>query len=121
MHHWDTMLRKKARALLAIFCPLLFLSACALQSPFTQSSQTTGEHSQTSPLFKEVDKLQQGDTIQVDDPNFGGSLQATVLQSYFSAAGVDCKRLLIQSNTQDRKILVCNTLHQGWTPVPQAN
>nr|WP_324292460.1 DVU3141 family protein [uncultured Desulfobulbus sp.] len=107
---------------IAVFFPFIFLSACTFQGPFVQPTAETERSAQESLLLKKVGQLKQGDTIKLDDPAYGGTLKATVLDSYYSAAAVDCKRLLVETTSASWQLLVCRDPQgSGWSAVPQSN
>ncbi|MBM9613664.1 hypothetical protein JWJ90_05105 [Desulfobulbus rhabdoformis] len=121
LHRWYARLLNQAQVSLTIFFPLLFLSGCALQNPFSQPTITEKGISEKNLLLLKIKQLQQGDTVTLNDPAFGGVLQAKVIDSYFSAAGVDCKRLIIKTMTDSQQILICNNPTKGWAVVNQVD
>jgi hypothetical protein len=121
LHRWYARLLNQAQVSLTIFFFLLFLSGCALQNPFSQPTITTKGNTEKGPLLNKIEQLQRGDIVTLNDPAFGGTLEAKVVDSYFSAAGIDCKRLIIKTMANRRQILVCNNPTEGWTTINQVD
>lgn len=117
LHDWYARLRDLVHKFIVVSSPLIFLAACS-QGSFMQPSGETNNSTEGNLLLSKVGQLQQGHSLKLHDPEYGGPLKVTVLDSYFSAAGVDCKRLLVETTTESRQLLFCRKPKGGWSAVP---
>lgn len=105
----------KRPALFLMLTCCLALNGCGLLG----SSSKTPEYT-PSPVENFMAQAVPGDITTLSDPAFGTDVRVSMEDSFFSAAGEECKRATVRNNFNEAEIIVaCRDAEGHWRLAPR--
>lgn len=100
---------------LLILTACLALNGCGLMGDSSDTAAYT-----PSPVENFMAKAVPGDITTLSDPAFGSDVRVSMEDSFFSAAGEECKRATVRNSFNEAEIIVaCRNAEGQWRLAPR--